>query len=151
MKKTMLRTLPAGVLLLTIPFAAMAETAWFTMISPTLRIDAVDPLDPHEFVFAVTDADTIQALRNIVLDLPDAAHTRRIEGRIVRGRAAYNPAWNFHLDPSSIRMQSNSTEICDASAFLIEDEIEKVGTDFLPDGQWCPWTMRVLREVKLAP
>ncbi|RDS81886.1 hypothetical protein DWU99_15815 [Dyella psychrodurans] len=71
-------------------------------------------------------------------------------GKVVRGRVEYNEEYPFYLDEKSIQLFSNTTEQCSATAFEVEEHIEKVGVPdagFLQDGIWCPWDSRLVREI----
>lgn len=127
--------------------ATSAETSYFSFVS-TAGIRTA----PHEFVFAVDDAATIATLRDIVVNASDVPpRNQRITGMIETTRAAYNAEWPFHLSPSTVRLSEGlDTEACDATPFMVEDNLHLVGQDFLPGAFWCPWSMRIVREV-LAP
>jgi hypothetical protein len=121
-----------------------AETAYFSFVS-TIGIHTA----PHEFVFGVTDPETIVRLRDIVKDAGgDLPRNPRVGGQIVKGREAYNAEWPFHLEPATVRLtEGMDTEVCDATPFEIEDNLHEVGAAFLPGNRWCPWSMRMVREV----
>lgn len=120
-----------------------AETAYFSFVSTSgIRSDA------HEFVFGATDPKTIAQLRDIVLDADGKTRHPRITGQIVKGREGYNTEWPFHLIPETVRLTDGmETEVCDATPFEIEDNLHEVGGSFLPGNRWCPWSMRMVREV----
>lgn len=123
---------------------ASAETAYFSFVSTSgVRVA------PHEFVFAVDDSATIAKLRDVVVNAGDIPPlNQRIIGRITTDRVDYNAEWPFHLIPSTVRLTlGNDTETCDATPFMIEDNLQLVGHDFLPNAIWCPWSMRLVREV----
>lgn len=103
--------------------------------------------DPHEFIFKTADPVLQEKIRSIL----GGAHAneQRVMGKIVLGRAEYNEAWPFHLDPDSISLFGWSTEVCDAAPMEIEDNLSLVGGDFLPNNEWCPWSSRLVREVKM--
>lgn len=127
--------------------SATAETAYFSFVSPTLSQPNI-----HEFVFGVTDPQTIARLRATVTNastLP--SHSDRVRGVIATERKTYNQDWPFHLVPSSVRFTEGlDVEACDATPFEIESNLHLVGQDFLPRNEWCPWTMRLVREVSVA-
>jgi hypothetical protein len=126
---------------------APAETAYFSLVSTGGVRTA-----PHEFVFGVSDTDTIATLRDIVVNAGDIPpRNQRITGRIVTSRMDYNAEWPFHLVPSTVRLTEGlDTEACDATPFEIEDNLSLVGGAFLPGSRWCPWSMRLVREVAPA-
>jgi hypothetical protein len=123
-----------------------AGTTYFSFVSTAGTRTAA-----HEFVFGVTDPATTERLRRIVhgaAEEPGRQH--RISGQIARGREAYNSEWPFHLVPSSVRLTEGvDTEVCDATPFEIEDNLHLVGQSFLPGNRWCPWSMRLVREVAI--
>ncbi|BDU20293.1 hypothetical protein [Dyella sp. GSA-30] len=103
--------------------------------------------EPHEFIFGTADPVLQDKIVSIINGTP--AFEQRVKGRIVRGRAAYNEAWPFHLDPDSIELFGYSTELCDAVPMEIEEHLSEVGGSYLPGNEWCPWSMRLVREVKI--
>lgn len=113
---------------------------------------------PHEFVFGVTNPAVIAKLREILQEnySGDELH---IEGKIVTTRADYNEEWPFHFDPDTIQLFKNEIEHCDADPFEVEDNLALIGIEdpndprggFLVNHVWCPYTSRVVREVKYTP
>jgi hypothetical protein len=41
-----------------------------------------------------------------------------------------------------------SIEVCDAATSYVEEHLAEVGGAFLPGRRWCPWSSRVIAEVK---
>ncbi|MDX1999172.1 MAG: hypothetical protein SF066_15750 [Thermoanaerobaculia bacterium] len=109
--------------------------------------------------FRFTDTD---GLPRFVIQLVDPAkidHARRIlagkektrihvNGTIVKEPASYNPGWAYHLKPSSIDFFEFAVEVCDASIQYVEDHLDEVGGSTLPGAFWCPWSSRLVDEVK---
>ena len=126
---------------------ASAETAYFSFVSPSGVRTA-----PHEFIFGVEDPATIAKLRQIVVNAGDIPpRSQRIIGKIATTRADYNAEWPFHFVPSTVRLTLGvDAEVCDATPFMIEENLHVVGQDFLPGSHWCPWSMRLVREVRVA-
>lgn len=95
----------------------------------------------------------------IQLDEPDKiAHVRRIisgmetalvhpQGTVIQQKAPYNPRWDFHLEPTSIKFFQMSIEVCDANMNYIEAHLDEVGGAFLPKSHWCPWNSKFTREL----
>lgn len=100
----------------------------------------------QEFVFGVTDPAVVATLR-AELGTGRALQGRQFDMTVKRGRTAYNPDWNFHVRPESVKLSFASIEVCDADPIEIEDNIELVGAALLPGYHWCPWSMRLSREV----
>jgi hypothetical protein len=99
-----------------------------------------------EFVIELTDESKIQEARNILNGTQkDETH---VLGRIIKRPAAYNPKWNFQLDPASISFFSMAIEVCDASIPYVEDHLDEAGGPFLPGLYWCPWSSRLVREIQ---
>ncbi|GGA34078.1 hypothetical protein [Dyella nitratireducens] len=103
----------------------------------------------HEFVIA---ADPILArqIESIIHYSDLHRGLVHVQGKIVRGRVAYNEEYPFHLDPDSITLFKDGVKQCDASAFEVEDNIERMGvpnSGFLADGHWCPHSLRFIREI----
>ena len=99
-----------------------------------------------EFVIELTDESKIQQARNILNGTQkDETH---VVGRIIKRPAAYNPKWNFQLDPASITFFSMAIEVCDASIPYVEDHLDEAGGPFLPGLYWCPWSSRLVKEIQ---
>lgn len=98
------------------------------------------------FVIKLTDPAKIQHAR----DLLSGATTDRphVHGRIVKRPAPYNPAWSFHYEPSTIDFFDYAIEVCDATTQYVEDHLDEAGGAFLPGLHWCPWSSRLIREVR---
>lgn len=101
---------------------------------------------PHEFIVRIDDPAIAENAQQILLGQENFG--TRIVGDVVKGRADYNESWPFHLDPASIHFTGNTTEVCDATVLYVSENLHLVGTDFLPDNTWCPWSSRLTREVK---
>lgn len=133
--------------------SAIAQTRYFSFVTanhPQLGMDATT-FGTHEFVIA---ADPILAKKIESIIKYEYFHIglqdMHVQGRIVRGRVAYNEEYPFHLDPSSITLFRDGAKQCDATAFEVEDNIERVGvpnSGFLADGHWCPQSSRFIREI----
>jgi len=97
------------------------------------------------FVIRLEDPTRIAEARAILSgDQVDRVH---VSGRIVKGKALYNGAWSYHLDPESIEFFENSVEVCDATMQYVEEHLDEVGEAFLPDGIWCPWSSALTGEL----
>jgi hypothetical protein len=103
--------------------------------------------EPHEFIFKTADPVLQEKILSILGGAP--IREQRIRGNIVLGRTEYNESWPFHLDPDSIELFSLSTEVCDATPMEIEEHLPELGGSFLPNNEWCPWSSRLVREVKM--
>ncbi|WP_413624442.1 hypothetical protein [Luteibacter sp. Lutesp34] len=105
-------------------------------------------IDPNEFIIEVRDPALAERYTDIVRGnerQPGVAFF----GNVVPERAPYNEGWAFHVDPASLLPPSQTAiEVCDATPQFIEGHLAEVGGATLPGGNWCPWSMRVLREVK---
>ena len=97
------------------------------------------------FIVRLDDPEKIAHARKII----DGKETIRIhvQGKIIQTMVPYNPQWRFHLDPASIDYFSFATEVCDAAVRYVEEHLRDVGTDFLPNAHWCPWSSRIIAEV----
>ncbi|WP_423373298.1 hypothetical protein [Dyella nitratireducens] len=106
---------------------------------------------PHEFVIEVDDPVLAMKIENIINNKIGPNDPVHLKGKVVRGRVAYNEEYAFHLDPKSIELISHTIEVCSATAFLVEEHLDRVGVpvdEFLKDGEWCPWDARFVREIK---
>ncbi len=106
---------------------------------------AVTLADGAQFVVRLEDPNLIQEARDIIGGITRDIH---ISGTIVKAPAAYNSGWSFHLDPGSVDFFSVAAEVCDASTVMVEQDLEKVGGAFLPGARWCPWSSRLVGELK---
>lgn len=98
------------------------------------------------FVIRLTDADKIAHARRILSgEETDRIH---IMGRIIKRPVPYNPGWNFHIDPDTVNFFHVAIEVCDASMRYVEDHLDEAGGAFLPGAMWCPWSSRLVDEVR---
>ncbi|WP_437179898.1 BP74-related protein [Pseudomonas marvdashtae] len=105
---------------------------------------------PHEFVVAIDNPALADQISAVISNNIQPGDPFMIMGKIVRERKPYNERWPFHLAPESISLFANQQLDCDGAAFTVEDNIELVGapgSGVLPDGVWCPWTSRFVREI----
>ncbi|HEX7929267.1 MAG TPA: hypothetical protein VF678_16850, partial [bacterium] len=115
-------------------------------ILPT-RFEFTDGND--EFVFELHDPVLIQQARKYLMD-PGTAPLR-VAGRIAETRVDYNPKWSFHLQPGSVQFFKNSIQVCNASIFVVQENLTYVGGSFLPGRWWCPWESHLTRELPGVP
>ncbi|HKP22960.1 MAG TPA: hypothetical protein VJV39_03800 [Dongiaceae bacterium] len=113
-----------------------SETAYFKVAGAT----AADT-----FVIALTDPAGIAEARALASGQEPSKH---VTGLIVAEAVPYNAPWSFHLDPASISFFEMSIEVCDAATSYVEAHLAEVGGAFLPGRRWCPWSSRVIEEVK---
>jgi hypothetical protein len=97
------------------------------------------------FVIALTDPALIAEARAQAAGQEPVKH---VTGLVVAEAAPYNKPWSFHLDPASIAFADMSIEVCDAATSYVEEHLAEVGGAFLPGRRWCPWSSRVIAEVK---
>jgi hypothetical protein len=97
----------------------------------------------NKFIIRLEDTVKIQQARNII-----ALNNKvlSVMGTIVKEPISWNPAWSYHLLPSSISFFETATEVCDANAQYVEDILND--EDFLPQNRWCPWASYLIREVE---
>ncbi|HUA80463.1 MAG TPA: hypothetical protein VL997_08840 [Dyella sp.] len=133
-------------------FSAAAQTRYFSFVTPD---DGRKSTSRHpeeigqvltEFVIAVDDPATIRHIVGI-LDGTYLGRAVHIKGLVVKDRADYNKSWSYYLDPASIELFDTQPEECDATASMVEQNLDQVGGSFLPGGIWCPWSSKLLREV----
>jgi hypothetical protein len=104
-------------------------------------------VNPNEFIIKVTDP-VLAGLLQLQLSGELPQPTIAFKGVIALERAPYNEQWPFHVIPESIEIPSSTIEVCDARPQEIEEHLHEVGGAFLPDNEWCPWTMRLSRRVR---
>lgn len=104
-----------------------------------------DSKDSPPFIIRLDDPELVEQARAILRG--DETAKVHIQGKVVPRQAPYNPAWSFHLDPGSISFFELAAEVCDAATQYVQDNLDKVGSDFLPEGHWCPWSSRLVSEL----
>jgi len=105
-----------------------------------------EDLSRSQFVIELTDESKIQQARNILNGTE--TNDTHVMGRIIKTSAPYNPKWSYQLDPASIGFFGYAIEVCDASIPYVEDHLDEAGGAFLPGGFWCPWSSRLVTEIK---
>ena len=113
-----------------------SDIAYFKIAGAT-EVDA--------FVIALNDPAVIAEARAQAGGQEPVKH---VTGIVVPEVAPYNAPWSFHLDPASISFAEMSIEVCDAATSYVEAHLAEVGGAFLPGGRWCPWSSRVIVEVR---
>ncbi|NRQ34486.1 calmodulin-binding protein [Nonomuraea sp. NN258] len=109
--------------------------------------------------FRMTDTDGRSRFIIKLTDEAKIAHARRIlsgeerdrihvHGRIIKRPVPYNPGWSYHLNPDTIGFFEVAIEVCDSSMQYLEDHLDEAGGAFLPGGHWCPWSSRLVDEVR---
>jgi hypothetical protein len=104
------------------------------------------PLPGDQFIIELTDPDKIETARTLITE--SNALRLHVGGTLVKEPASYNKPWRFHLDPSSIYFFEMATGVCDATPTYVEAHLDEAGGAFLPNLNWCPWTSKVVAEVK---
>jgi uncharacterized protein (TIGR03437 family) len=106
--------------------------------------EAITLGDGARFVVRIDDPDSINEAHRIML----GEETRRVHlaADVVKAPASYNEPWSFHLDPNSVSFFADASAECDATALMIEYNLESVGGSFLPNNHWCARSSRLLRE-----
>ncbi len=127
------------------PTAARGDSLYF-IVCP--NPGATGCGSPNDFIFALDDPSLIQTAKAIVAGkIKDRVH---VWGTIVKHQMPYNQAWNFYLDPRSIKFITFAPTICGRymTTSMVENNLAKVGTPgFLPSGSWCPVGLQVSKTV----
>ena len=111
----------------------------------TANRDDITDTSQH-FIVRITELSMINMARDEV-KLTDG--WTMVSGTVVPEAVDWNPGWSFYLAPKSIFLSAFFPESCDASIDDVEAKLDQVGSaSFLPDSEWCPWTSRLLSEVK---
>lgn len=122
---------------------------------PMIPGDSAQPLQKQEaffefqtlpgdtFVFQLTDATRIKEARDILAK----KHIVHVAGVIVKAPQPYNRPWNFHLDPRTVAFVVLTPPECDGAIRYIEDQLDHVGKNLLPNYRWCPSSSRLVREL----
>jgi hypothetical protein len=129
-------------LLATMIFVAACQSAQET---ETAYFKVAGASEGDTFVIALTDPALIAEARAQASGQEPVKH---VTGIVVPEVAPYNAPWSFHLDPASISFAEMSIEVCDAATSYVEAHLAEVGGAFLPGRRWCPWSSRVIAEVR---
>ena len=103
----------------------------------------VDTSVDKTFVIEITRPDRVEEARQIIAD----KKTKGVMGTVIPRPANYNSPWSWHLAPDSISFFEMAIEVCDANVEYLEKHLSEIGTDFLPNCHWCPWSSRLLEEI----
>ena len=98
------------------------------------------------FVIELNDDAKIAHARKILSG--EEKNRIHVHGRILKRPVPYNPGWSFHLDPITIDFFEVAIEVCDASMQYVEDHLDEACGAFLPGCHWCPWSSRLVDEVR---
>ena len=98
----------------------------------------------HTFVFKLTDQAKIIEARQILAE----NQAKGVMGKIVQEKRDYNKPWSFHLEPGTVAFFEFAIEVCDASINFVEQRLNEVGGSFLPNNLWCPWSSKLIEEVR---
>ncbi|MFB7720700.1 MULTISPECIES: calmodulin [unclassified Nocardia] len=99
-----------------------------------------------EFVIQLNNDQRIAEARRILSG--EEQMSIHVMGRIRKRREAYNPGWDFALDPDTITFFTVAIEVCDSSIDYLNDNLDEACGAFLPGCFWCPWSSRLTRELK---
>lgn len=85
--------------------------------------EIVEQGSPHRFVIKLIEPTKIHHARRIAR----GREKRRVHvmGTIVRQTAPYNPAWSYHLAPTSITFFDEAVEACDAAISCVEGHVAR--------------------------
>lgn len=88
----------------------------------------------ESFIVKITDPAVIQQ----ALDDLNGERQLIVSGIVNSDNGGFNSPWSWHLNPATIELGENFTEICDATLSYIENNL----SDWLGQ-QYCPWSLRV--------
>ncbi|EFA84359.1 hypothetical protein PPL_03437 [Heterostelium album PN500] len=108
--------------------------------------ETADVTGTTRFVIKLIDEENIKHARGLL----DGTITVRphFMGRIKKTTTDYNPRYSFHLDSDTISFFDLAIEVCDAHTSYVEDHLDEACGAFLPGCFWCPWTSKLVREIK---
>ncbi|MFE9813403.1 calmodulin-binding protein [Streptomyces sp. NPDC005548] len=124
---------PAGSAQAVAPTKAAANAAYFNLRDIT----------GSDFTLMLNNPEKIKEARELVR----TGEHKIVIGRIVKTSAAYNPQWDFHVNPDTVSFADQAIEVCDATIPYTNDHLDEAGGPFLPGLYWCPWTGRLTKEV----
>jgi hypothetical protein len=93
--------------------------------------------DGQVFRILLRDSTVIAQARALI-----GSSTRRIVlGTLAQGNGGFNTAWNWHLDPDTVRFPEVAIELCDGCP----SDVEATGVTY-GGGTFCPWTSEIIAE-----
>lgn len=98
----------------------------------------------YTFVAKTTDSE-VSAKAEEELSKPLDERNLHIHGNIARGNKDYNGSWNWHFVPGEWDLVEVSTEVCDGTPQMVENDREYWVDEV---GNFCPWSSRVSGEVE---
>jgi hypothetical protein len=128
----------------TVP-GTIQPTVFFPYVDFLVTSNNADPEDVSQhYVARIIHAASIAQARE---ELNKTDSFMIISGIIEKTPVGWNPGWSYHLVPNTVFFGDVFTEVCDANAVYVEENVEAAGGSFLPRLQWCPWNTRVLKEL----
>lgn len=106
--------------------------------------DGDNHLDNPFLVIKLTDPIKIQKARNQINGIEPKLH---IIGNILKGKACYNPDYNFYYDSNTIDFFEMAMEVCDANFKYVEEHLDEIGGAFLPGNILCSWSSYLVSEI----
>lgn len=116
--------------------AVFAETAYFKIKDYT----------SNEFIIKINRDAQIAHARELISGATE--EKPHVYGRIRKSQADYNPKWSYYFDPDQVDFFDHAIEVCDASFSYTEEYLDEACGAFLPGCFFCPWTSKVVEEVK---
>ena len=106
----------------------------------TAGVIATFELNGDRFRVWAANPTAIQQLRKLQRDQP-TENVPFPTGPIKRGAGLrrHNAPWNWHFDPTRVRLTEVAIEVCDAEPAFVEDHI---GYFVNVVGRYCPWGAR---------
>lgn len=106
--------------------------------------DGANHLDNPFLVIKLTDPIKIQKARNQINGIEPKLH---IIGNILKGKACYNPSYNFYYNSDTINFFEMAMEVCDANFKYVEEHLDEIGGAFLPGNILCSWGSYLVSEI----
>ena len=70
-----------------------------------------------------------------------------ITGIITKQKACYNPNYDYHFLPGTVKFFEYSIEVCDATFQYTQEHLDEAGGAFLPGMRMCPWGSELVSEL----
>lgn len=98
------------------------------------RMDGEKDSSESPLIVKITDPAVISQ----ALDDLNGERQLIVGGIVSSDNGGFNSPWSWHLDPATIILGENFTEVCDAALSYVENNL----SDWLGQ-QYCPWYLRV--------
>ena len=95
----------------------------------------------ERFRIVINDPNVINdAIEQYYINL-EGKHTKHVNGALLAGDGDFNTPWSWHIDPNDIVFADFSTEVCDGTPSMVENDL-RYWLNVVK--RFCPWSSKVL-------